>query len=42
MNKVKFILLVLIVTIFTSCASNATFLASKIYMGMPINDFIAL
>jgi hypothetical protein len=42
MNKVKFILVVLIVIIYTGCASNATFLASKIYMGMPINDFIAL
>jgi hypothetical protein len=42
MKKLKMTLLALTISILVSCSSSATFLASKVYVGMPIADFIAI
>lgn len=42
MKKIKIILLALTITVFISCSSSASFLASQVYIGMPMSDFIAV
>ena len=42
MKKLKITLLALIITTLFSCSSSASFLASRVYIGMPIADFITL
>jgi len=41
-KKIKITLLALTIAIFISCSTGATYLASKVYIGMPISDFITL
>ncbi len=41
MKKLKITLLALTISILVSCSSSASFLASQVYVGMPIADFIA-
>ncbi len=43
MKKIKITLIALTIVVLISCkTSNASFLASQIYIGMPISDFKAL
>jgi hypothetical protein len=42
MKKIKITLLALTIAIFISCSTSASYLASKVYIGMPISDFLAL
>lgn len=42
MKKLKIVILALTLIILASCSTSATYLASKVYIGMSLSDFLAL